>query len=432
MGLRVWLGLLLGLLMQAGWALEVYGVRYWNAPDHVRLVLDVSQPFKPKVFGLENPRRLVLDLPQGRLKAALPRIDASVPYVRRIRSGHPHKGVLRLVLDLKTAVRPKVFTLPPGDRYGHRLVVDLYGAKGAAPSRPAPKPPRPPQALRDVVVAIDPGHGGEDPGAIGRHGTREKDVVLAIARKLAKLIDDTPGMRAVLIRKGDYYVPLRRRIALARQAKADLFVSIHADSFKNPRASGAGVYILSERGASSEAARWLAARENASDLVGGVSLDDKDETLAKVLLDLSLTGTREYSQRLAREVLEELKRIGRIHHSGVQQAGFVVLKSPDIPSILVETAFISNPAEERRLRSGKYQWYWARALHRGIRDYFQRHAPPGTYLAARARRHVIARGETLSEIAQQYGVSLQALMEYNALEGSRVRAGQVLRIPVGG
>ncbi len=429
MGYRVWLGLLLGWLAQTGWALEVYGVRYWNAPDHVRLVFDLSEAAKPKVFGLENPRRLVLDLPRGRLKAALPRIDGSTPYVRRIRSGHPKKGVLRLVLDLKAVVRPKVFSLPPGHRYGHRLVVDLY-ANGR--SRLAPKPSPAPRGLREVVVAIDPGHGGEDPGAIGRRGTREKDVVLAIARKLAKLIDETPGMRAVLIRKGDYYVPLRRRIQLARQAKADLFVSIHADSFKNPRASGAGVYILSERGASSEAARWLAARENASDLVGGVSLDDKDETLAKVLLDLSLTGTREYSQRLAREVLEELRRIGRIHHSGVQQAGFVVLKSPDIPSILVETAFISNPDEERRLRSGKYQWYWAKALHRGIRDYFMRHAPPGTWLAARGRRHVIARGETLSEIAQQYGVSLQTLMEYNALRGSRVRAGQVLRIPVGG
>ncbi len=416
-------------VVQSCYGVEVRGIRHWNAPDHLRLVLDVSADVKPKVFGLANPDRLVLDLAGGKLRAPLPRFDDGTPFVRRIRSGRPRPGVLRLVLDLKSPVRPKVFTLPPNARYGHRLVVDLYPAQGA--SAPRPSPPVRRAKLRKVTVAIDPGHGGEDPGAIGRHGTREKDVVLAIARKLARLIDDTPGMRAVLIRKGDYYVPLRKRIELARRARADLFISIHADSFRDPKASGAGVYILSERGASSEAARWLAARENASDLVGGVSLDDKDEVLAKVLLDLSLTGTREYSRRLAREVLEELRRIGRIHHHGVQQAGFVVLKSPDIPSVLVETAFISNPAEERRLRSAKYQWYWAKAIHRGVRDYFKRHAPPGTLLAAE-RRHVIAKGETLSEIAQSYGISLERLMSYNDLSRTRVRAGQVLRIPVGG
>ncbi|HEB77442.1 MAG TPA: AMIN domain-containing protein, partial [Methylothermaceae bacterium] len=409
-------------LVQFCYGVEVRGIRHWDAPDHIRLVLDVSSNVKPKVFGLRNPDRLVVDLPRGKLKAPLPRFEDS-SFLYRMRSGRPHPGMLRLVLDLKSQVRPKVFTLPPNTHYGHRLVIDLYpaGARQAAtPLVRKAKPPKRP-TLRKVTVAIDAGHGGEDPGAIGRRGTREKDVVLAIAKKLARLINATSGMQAVLIRKGDYYIPLRRRIELARKAKADLFISIHADSYKNPRASGAGVYILSERGASSEAARWLAARENASDLVGGVSLDDKDEVLAKVLLDLSLTGTREYSQRLAREVLQELQRIGRIHHHGVQQAGFVVLKSPDIPSILVETAFISNPAEEKRLRSAKYQWHWAKAIHQGVVDYFKRHAPPGTLLAAE-RRHVITRGETLSEIAQNYGVSVERLMSYNALTRTRVQA----------
>ncbi len=423
-----WIGLG-ALFVEAGWALEIRGIRYWNAPDHVRLVLDTSGPVKPKVFGLENPHRLVLDMPGAKLQAPLPKPGDHTPLLQGFRSGKPRPGLLRLVVDLKSPVRPKVFSLPPNKHYGHRLVVDLYGREAKPVKRASArhKPPR----LRDVVVAIDAGHGGDDPGAIGRHGTREKDVVLSIARKLAKLIDGTAGMKAVLIRSGDYYIPLRRRMELARKARADLFISIHADSFRNPRVSGAGVYILSRRGASSEAARWLAAQENAADLVGGVSLDDKDDVLAKVLLDLSQTATREHSQDLAREVLQELTRIGRIHHQGVQQAGFVVLKSPDIPSILVETAFISNPREERRLRSSKYQWYWAKAIHRGVRDYFRRHAPPGTLLASE-RRHVIARGETLAKIARKYGVSTRQLMLHNALSGTRIKAGQVLKIPMGG
>ncbi len=415
---------------EIGWAMEIRGVRYWNAPDHIRLVLDTSDPVHPSVFTLEHPHRLVLDMRGVKLLAPLPKPDESTPLLKGFRSGKPKPDILRLVIDLKSRVRPKVFSLPPNKHYGHRLVVDLYGSEakrvGAAKRRA-----KVPNKLRDVVVAIDAGHGGEDPGAIGRRGTREKDVVFSIARKLAKLIEDAPGMKAVLIRKGDYYIPLRRRMELARRARADLFISVHADSFRNPRVSGAGVYVLSERGASSEAARWLATQENASDLVGGVSLDDKDDVLAKVLLDLSQTATREHSQNLAREVLYELTRIGRIHHPEVQQAGFVVLKSPDIPSILVETAFISNPQEERRLRSSKYQWYWAKAIYRGVRDYFRRYAPPGTLLASE-RRHIITRGETLAKIARRYGISTQRLMLYNELNGTRIKAGQILKIPLGG
>ncbi|MBN2701676.1 MAG: N-acetylmuramoyl-L-alanine amidase [Methylothermaceae bacterium] len=430
---KLWWWLLIGFAFaQAGFALEIEGVRYWNAPDHIRVVLDTSEPVKPKVFGLENPRRLVIDLPRAKLEAALPELETN-PFLQKIRAGRPKSKVLRVVLDLKKEIQPKVFVLAPNAHYGHRLVVDLYGEKKAVAEpeevkqKASPKPSQP----REVVVAIDAGHGGEDPGAIGRRGTREKDVVLAIARKLAWLINRNKGMKAVLTRDGDYYVPLRKRIDLARQAKADLFVSIHADSFKHASARGSGVYILSERGASSEAARWLAARENAADLVGGVSLDDKDDVLAKVLLDLSLTATREHSQSLAKEVLTELERIGRIHKKSVQSAGFVVLKSPDIPSVLVETAFISNPTEEQRLRSSRYQNYWAKAIHRGIQDYFTTYAPPGTILA-QERRHVISRGETLSEIAARYGVSLRRLMADNELHDSTIQAGQVLRIPVGG
>jgi len=418
---------------QAGWALEIRGVRYWNAPDHVRLVFDTSGQVKPRVFGLEDPDRLVLDMHGAKLRAPLPKPAAGTPFLKALRSGKPRPGVLRMVLDLKTPVRPKVFSLLPNEHYGHRLVVDLYarGGKQAEKPRQVEKLKAAPLKYRDVVIAIDAGHGGDDPGAIGRAGTQEKDVVLSIARKLASLINQSRGMKAVLTRKGDYYIPLRRRMELDRKARADLFLSIHADSFKNPKASGAGVYILSRRGASSEAARWLAAQENASDLVGGVSLDDKDDVLAKVLLDLSQTATREHSQALAREVLRQLQRIGRIHHHGVQQAGFVVLKSPDIPSVLVETAFISNPREEHRLRSSKYQWYWARAIQRGIRAYFHSHAPPDTILAAE-RRHVIGRGESLAKIARQYGISTRDLMDYNHLTGTRIKAGQILKIPLGG
>lgn len=418
-------------------AVEIRGIRYWEAPDNNRLVLDTSGPVKPKVFTLANPARLVLDIPKGRLRTQLPKPGNQLQFLRKIRIGRPKPGVMRIVLDLKSKVNAKVFSLKPNSQYGHRLVVDLFAKQAgnrrvAAKSiKPKPQPPKVAPAWRDVVVAIDAGHGGEDSGAVGRRGTREKDVVLAVAKKLASLINDKKGMRAVLIRKGDYYIGLRKRMELARQAKADLFVSIHADAFKHARARGASVFALSDRGASSEFARWLAQRENASDLVGGVSLDDKDADLAHVLLDLSQTATLDASQKLAKEVLQELKTVGKVHSSRVQKAGFMVLKSPDIPSILVETAFITNPTEERRLTSSRHQWQLAKAIFRGIDDYFARQAPPDTIMAAE-RRHVIARGETLSEIAQQYGVSMKRLMSFNALSRSRIQAGQVLRIPLGG
>jgi N-acetylmuramoyl-L-alanine amidase len=291
---------------------------------------------------------------------------------------------------------------------------------------------------RNVVVALDAGHGGKDPGAVGRHGTREKDVVLQIARRLKARIDREPGMEAYLTRDGDYFVPLRERIERARRQRADLFVSIHADAFKNRQARGSSVYVLSPRGATDEAARWLAARENAADLVGGVSLDDKDAMLASVLLDLSQTAAIDASVNVADQVLSRLGTVGRLHRSTVGRAGFLVLKSPDIPSILVETAFISNPDEEAQLKNARHQEALAGAIVDGIRAYFYDNPPPGTLLAmegppARSEpvEHIIVRGETLSGIASRYNVSLSALRRHNRLKNDRIRIGQTLEIPAG-
>ena len=280
---------------------------------------------------------------------------------------------------------------------------------------------------RELVIAIDAGHGGKDPGAKGRRGTKEKTVVLAIARKLAELIKKEPGMRPVLIRDGDYFLGLRQRIDKARKHNADLFISIHADAFRDRRAHGSSVFVLSRRGASSEMARWIAAKENAADLAGGVSLDDKDDMLTGVLLDLSQSATLAASHEVASNMLNGLKRLGKMHKSTVQRAGFMVLKSPDIPSILVETAFISNPKEENKLRSTQHQARLAQAMLNGIRDYFDTHPPPGTLRVA--RKHKVKQGDTLSDIAVAYQVSLNSLRGFNSLKSDRLRVGDTLRIP---
>ena len=355
------------------------------------------------------------------------------------------------MLDLTQGAKPKSFSLKPNEKYGHRLVVDLY-EQGAATAKTASRAPAKQNTVkplstaaigkaatvkstlqvadtpfRELVVAIDAGHGGEDPGAVGRRGTREKTVVLAIARKLAELIKKEPGMRPVMVREGDYYIGLRQRINKARKHNADLFISIHADAFRDRRAHGSSVFVLSNRGASSEMARWLAAKENSADLAGGVSLDDKDDVLASVLLDLSQSASREASHEVASNMLGELKRVGKTHKSTVQSAGFMVLKSPDIPSILVETAFISNPTEETNLRSSRYQAKLAKAMLNGIRDYFDNNPPPGTLRVA--RKHTIKRGDTLSEIAAAYQVSLTSLRGFNSLKSDRLKVGDTLRIP---
>ena len=419
------------LLMLAAVAVQaattVEGLRMWPSPERARLVFEISRPVEHRVFTLADPDRVVVDLADTALGEPLPQPAAGDVSLERIRSAVRHKGDLRVVLDLKHKVRPKSFLLKPSDGYGHRLVLDLYPETAGA-RRPSPvKRVEPSGRLRDVVIAIDAGHGGEDPGAVGRRGTKEKDVVLEIAKELARLLEEERGMRPLLTRTGDYYLRLRKRIERAREHQADFFLSIHADAFRDPRVRGASVYALSQSGATSEAARWLAHRENASDLIGGVTLDDKDNLLASVLLDLSQTATIEASLGAGEYVLKGLGRLGKLHKSRVQQAGFVVLKSPDIPSILVETGFISNPSEEERLMQRHHRRQVARALRDGLRRYFRDHAPPDTLLAA--RRHVISPGETLSGLARHYKVSMDLLRDTNDLKTDRLRVGQVLRIP---
>jgi N-acetylmuramoyl-L-alanine amidase len=399
-------------------------VRLWSGPEGTRLVLDLSAPVRHEVFSIENPERVVIDLQNAQLamRKALP--DGQGP-VTRVRSGPQAGGGLRIVLDLATRQSVKSFMVAPEGGAGHRLVVEMPPVATVAAS-PSPPPPLGQQVLtagaaamsqvvagtppvksiaanakgRDLVVAIDAGHGGQDPGAIGRGGTREKDVTLAIARRLATQIDAEEGMRALLIRDGDYFISLRGRIRKARDAGADMFISVHADSVLDRTVSGASVYVLSLRGASDEASRWLAERENAADLMGGVSLDDKNDVLASVLLDVTQKEAVSNSVDAADAVLGALRRVGHVHGSHrVRHAGFVVLKSPDIPSMLVETAFISNAGDERKLRDPAYQQRVADAIHAGVRDFFYDKPPPGTKLAAivAARRGGATPAQTLAE-----------------------------------
>jgi N-acetylmuramoyl-L-alanine amidase len=407
---------------------DVNGVRMWQESDVTRLVFDLSGPAEHSLFPLEGPHRVVVDLRNARAESPLqvPAVDSS-PLVG-IRSAPRGQKDMRIVLDLKCKVRPKSFFLRPNREYGHRLVIDLAPAEASHTPALTVDQAIADQGLRELVIAIDAGHGGKDPGAIGHAGTREKDVVLKVAKTLKTLVGEEHGMRAVMIRNGDYFLSLRQRVNKARQHKADLFVSIHADAFHDRRAQGSSVYVLSQRGASSEAARWLAERENAADLVGGVSLSDKDDLLASVLLDLSQTATIEASLEVGTQVLTGLRKIGKVHKRSVEQAGFVVLKSPDIPSILVETGFISNLAEERKLRSARHRRKLAQAILHGIHDYFTAYPPPGT-LYASDFRHVIKRGDTLSQIASHYRVPLEDLRRTNGLTNDTIKIGQELIIP---
>ena len=302
---------------------QLESLRIWNAPERTRLVFDVTSPQSHRIFTLDNPLRLVIDLSNTVLNTKVPQLSENHSVFHRIRSAPRKKTDLRVVIDLKTSVKPQSFQLKPNKSYGHRLVVDLHTYGTTANEKPKKKRDVGGLTLRDLVISIDAGHGGDDPGARGARGTKEKDVVLAIAKRLARLIDNEPGMRPAMTRTGDYYLGLRRRIAKARQGKADLFVSIHANAFKNRKVRGASVYTLSERGASSEAAKWLATRENAADLVGGIKLREKDDILAKVLLELSQTATQEASQEAATHVLKNLNKLGRMHKRHVQKARFV-------------------------------------------------------------------------------------------------------------
>jgi N-acetylmuramoyl-L-alanine amidase len=349
----------------------------WAGPDATRLVFDLSAPVEHSVMMLQNPDRVVIDIADARVDGARAMPEGQ-GFVKQLRVG-PQGSDVRFVIDLSSPASPRSFSVAPSAGYGHRLVVDLSPMASNAP--PVVVKSADDVHGRDVIVAIDAGHGGVDPGSIGKAGTREKSVTLAIARRLKERIDREPGMRAVLTRDTDQFVEHRERIARARRQQADMFVSVHADSYRDRSVVGSSVYVLSARGASDESAHWLADRENAADLVGGVSLDDKDSVLASVLLDLSQGASMSASVDAAQKVMDELDRIGNVTHRGVKSAGFLVLKSPDIPSILVETAFISNPTEESRLSSARHQQRLAEAIYQGVRGYFYANPPPGTLVS---------------------------------------------------
>jgi N-acetylmuramoyl-L-alanine amidase len=370
--------LLLAAFAQAAPPVTVKDVRLWAGPDATRLVLDLSAPVKHSVMTLQNPDRVVIDIDSAHVDAARAMPEGQ-GFVKQLRVGPQGRSDVRFVIDLASPASPNSFNVAPSGSYGHRLVVDLSPIASSAP--PVAVKTAEQAHGRDVIVAIDAGHGGVDPGSIGKSGTREKNVTLAIARRLKERIDREPGMRAVLTRDTDHFVEHRERIARARRQQADMFVSVHADSYRDRSVVGSSVYVLSARGASDESARWLADRENAADLVGGVSLDDKDSVLASVLLDLSQGASMSASVDAAQKVMDELDRMGNVTRRGVKHAGFLVLKSPDIPSILVETAFISNPTEEKRLGSGRHQQRLAEAIHQGVRTYFYANPPPGTLIA---------------------------------------------------
>ncbi|MCW8926861.1 MAG: N-acetylmuramoyl-L-alanine amidase [Xanthomonadales bacterium] len=407
------------------------GFRVWADPLKTRAVLDLDRKTSYKLFTLQNPHRVVVDLKGSSIETPLVLDEEHAGVIRGVRYGNPDADTLRVVFDLKESAELKSFLLDPTGQYGHRLVVDLFAKSNGQKATMVKRVADIDQPNRDVVIAIDAGHGGEDPGAIGRKKTREKVVVLQIARELKKAIDAEPGMRGVLTRDGDYYIPLRGRYDKARKARADLFVSIHADAFKNPKVQGSSVFVLSPRGASSEFARLLADSENASDLVGGVTLSDKDDMLASVLLDLSQSATQEASNKVASDILGSLKRTGRTHKNYVGRANFMVLKSPDVPSVLVETGFISNPGEEKRLTEKEFQQRTAKAITSGVRNYFYSSPPPGTWIAANrdGARHIVARGDTLGGIANQYSISLSKLRSANNIRGDVIHVGRELVIP---
>lgn len=474
-------------------AADLRGVRLLENDEGTRAVLELNGPADYKFFTLHNPERLVLDLRGTGLSSAYG-VPAANGLVTNVRTGQPTPDTLRVVFDLEDAVTAQARFEGSGAQL--RLVLDLVppnakarpvvrGADTAIAAITAPPPvistaatvpvaapvvtppempvvrTAPARTIKDVigagqrklVVAIDAGHGGKDPGALGPSGLREKDVTLAVAKELARQIDADPGMKAVLIRGDDSFVVLQNRYQKARSAQADLFISIHADAAQNSAASGASVFVLSTRGASSQAARWLADQENAADLVGGVALDGKDHNLASVLLDLSQSATMRASDDVAGQVLSSLKNVGKAHKKTVERANFVVLRSPDVPSMLVETGFITNPGEEKNLGDPDYRRRLASAIASGVRQYFTDQPPPGTLYAARqanpdaprmiavsdvrpaperkeSRQHVVSRGETLTLIAARHGVPVDTLREVNRKHGDRVRVGERLRIPL--
>ncbi|MFK8066742.1 MAG: N-acetylmuramoyl-L-alanine amidase [Gammaproteobacteria bacterium] len=408
---------------KASYAANIEDMRVWPAPEKTRVVFDLDDAINYNIFTLDNPSRVVIDFRNSDTRKQLTTPVSINKLLRKVRSAGKENHAFRVVLDLRRKVKINSFQLDPNDKRGHRLVVDLLDLKSSKQAsliaaknlqkkssvvstqtggkkvitakldqtskqqkpvlKPIVKAKKEKVILRDLIVAVDAGHGGKDPGATGKRGTKEKDVVLSIAKKLAKKINATPGMKAVLTRSKDQFLSLRKRVDIARNKNADLFISIHADAIKNHSVQGSSVYVLSEKGASSEAAKLLAEKENAVDFVGGVHFDKGDPLLNGVLLDLSQNAVMDASVNVADKVLQGLRKVGKVHKKKVQHAGFVVLKAPDVPSILIETAFISNPKEERKLLSPKEQNKLVNAIHNGVTKYFSEYAPPGTRLAAR-------------------------------------------------
>ncbi len=459
---------------------KLENLRVWHSPDNTRIVFDVSASTEYKTFKLDNPLRLAVDLERTNLSVKLPEVQPNNRHLKAIRSGNPQPGMLRVVFDLRSLVDVNSFVLTPNELYGHRLVIDLTDPLPAEQAKPAatqaePGPisegsnstainvqPEPapvqsnnppalvaqPRTSTRFTVAIDAGHGGDDPGALGHRGTFEKKITLSIAKELQKRINQNPRMQAVMVRTSDYYITLKGRRAKARELNADVFISIHADAFTKKSAHGMSVFALSQRGATSTMASTLAAKENASDLIGGVNLADKDEVLAKVLVDLSMTNTISESVNLGGRVLKELSKLGKLHSKRVEQANFSVLRSPDMPSILVETGFITNPEEERRLRSRKHQAKVANAIYLAVNDYLEQTPyasravydspdiggtsarPSGNAKQIKYGRHRVVRGDTLSDIAQKYGISTRELKRLNNIRHNTAMLGVRLKVPI--
>lgn len=424
---------------------DVDGVRVWQSPTSTRLVFDLSQPHQHKIFTLDRPYRLVIDLSgNAKFKPNESRVELDSTLITSMRTGRQKNDDLRMVFQLRADVNPKSDILKPNKTYPHhRLVVDLFEkntVSAEAITKSQTITDKVTHNKRDIIVAIDAGHGGEDPGAVGYKRTKEKDVVLKIAKELARLLKNKTGYKPYLTRTGDYYIPLRDRTRKARDANADLFISVHADAFKNSRANGSSVFVLSERGASSEEARYLAQKENEADLVGGVSLDDKEDHVAMTLLDLSMTASRGSSLAVGKSILKRMDKISRLHKKEVGEAAFMVLKAPDIPALLIETGFISNPGEAKKLATSKYQKRMAYEIFTGLTEYFYNSPPEGSYIAwkksggkdsrlAKRQFYTIQRGDTLSHIAKRYKVSVAEISRLNGIKNNRIQVGQRIKLP---
>jgi N-acetylmuramoyl-L-alanine amidase len=407
---------------------QIQDIRLAKNKGYVRLVFDLDSIADHSIFTLHNPERVVLDIKSTDMPHGMVDQVQANSLIRSIRSGVRNGNDLRVVFDLSQRVSPRSFLLAPSGKSGHRLVVDLHDKKQSA-AKQSVKVKK--SSKRDVIIAIDAGHGGKDPGATGRSGTHEKYVTLQIAKRLEKSINQQRGMKAVLIRKNDRFMRLRDRIHKARDYHADMMISLHADSFPDPRARGSSIYALSVDGASSETARMLAEKENAADLLfGDFDLAIEDQMVKEVLFDLSLTGTIESSLDIGSEILHQIKSVNRVHKKNVQQAGFAVLKAPNIPSILIETAFISNPREEKNLRSASHQKKVAKAITRGVNKYFSRKAPPGTWLASSEGEYSVADGDNVRSVAKKHNVKEAELRARNALYVDNLVAGQMIHIPV--